>query len=173
MKSVALFIHKISHSLERMIVLILQFSVGVLILDLNVAVLSRYVLKYPVVGTQEIALILLAWMTFLGASLSIKQHSMVAVTLFLEKFGRFEKTAQVFIQAFIFIFSLLFLIYGFKWVTSPNVLQIKTSALQIPAWIPYCIIPISMIITMIFNIHNIFKILSGRSTDIKRGAEML
>jgi TRAP-type C4-dicarboxylate transport system permease small subunit len=155
-----------------MIVVILQFSVGVLILDLNLAVLFRYVLKLPIIGTQEIALFLLAWITFLGASLSIKHHSMVAVTILLEKLGKFEKGAQLFIQLFIFLFSLFFVIYGYQWVTSPNVLQIKTSALQIPAWIPYSIVPVSMIITMIFTIHNILQILFRNSSDFKWEEEM-
>ncbi|WP_126428756.1 TRAP transporter small permease [Brevibacillus marinus] len=173
MKSVAGLIENVSCLLDRLIVVILQVSVGVLILDLNLAVLFRYLLKLPIVGTQEIALFLLAWITFLGASLSIKHHSMVAVTIVLEKLGKFAKAAQVLIQIVIFLFSLLFLLYGYQWVTSPHVLQIKTSALQLPAWIPYSIVPVSMMITMIFALHNIIRIFSGNAAAGKREEEML
>lgn len=166
MNSIEVFISKISNFFERIIVIIIQLSVVVLIIDLNIAVLFRYVLKLPIVGSQEIALVLLAWITFLGASLSVKNHSMVAVTILLEKFGKMQTAARVGIQLLIFAFSLLFCVAGYSWVTSPNVLQIKTSALQIPAWIPYSIIPVSMLITMIFNIDNIFKLLLKPKQDI-------
>lgn len=154
-------ISKISHGFERVIILFIQFSVGVLILDLNIAVLFRYVLKSPIVGTQEIALVLLAWITFLGACLSVKNHSMVAVTFFYDKFGKYQTLAQIVIQLLILGFSLCFLVYSFQWVISPSVVQIKLPALQIPAWTTYSIIPLSMLITMIFNLDNIMKLIAS------------
>lgn len=154
-------ISKISHGFERVIILFIQFSVGVLILDLNIAVLFRYVLKSPIVGTQEIALVLLAWITFLGACLSVKNHSMVAVTFFYDKFGKYQTLAQIVIQLLILGFSLCFLVYSFQWVISPSVAQIKLPALQIPAWTTYSIIPLSMLITMIFNLDNIMKLIAS------------
>ncbi|RXT07001.1 TRAP transporter small permease [Ammoniphilus sp. CFH 90114] len=155
-------ISKISHCFERVIILFIQFSVGALILDLNIAVLFRYVLKSPIVGTQEIALVLLAWITFLGASLSVKNHSMVAVTFFFDKFGKFKRYVQILIQLLIFAFSASFFFYSYLWITSPSVLQIKLPALQIQAWITYSIVPLSMLITMIFNVDNILKLITTR-----------
>ncbi|WP_400163331.1 TRAP transporter small permease [Brevibacillus sp. TJ4] len=170
-------IAKISHGCERVIRLFIQVSVGVLILDLNISVFFRYVLQEPIVGTQEIALVLLGWITFLGACLSVRNHSMVAVTFFVEKFGAYQVVARIASQLLIFGFSICFFIYGYLWVTSPSVLQITMPALQIPVWISYSIIPVSMLITMVFTIDNIVRLLAewkgqANRPEQKQEAEM-
>lgn len=171
-------ISKVSHWCERVIILLIQFSVGVLILDLNISVLFRYVLESPIVGTQEIALVLLAWITFLGACLSVKNHSMVAVTFFVEKFGKYQMPAQIATQLLMFAFSICLFVYGYLWVSSPSVMQIKMPALQVPVWISYSIVPLSMLITMVFTIDNIMKMMANQKRqadglDQKQEAEML
>lgn len=161
-------IAKISHGCERVIILFIQFSVGVLILDLNISVVFRYVLEQPIVGTQEIALVLLAWITFLGACLGVKNHSMVAVTFFVDKFGKYKGYAEIATQLLMFGFSICFFVYGYQWVTSPSVVQIKMPALQIPVWISYSIIPLSMLITMIFTVDNMCKLIANQRLDANR-----
>lgn len=158
MKIVEGIVKNLSRIFERVVVISIQFSVGILILDLNIAVLFRYVFKMQMVGTSEIALYLLTCITFLGASLGIKNNSMVAITLLLDRFKKVYTGAKITIQLLILLFSLLFFYYGYNWITAPNVLTIKSSVLQIPVWIPYSLLPFSMVLTIIFCCDNIFKL---------------
>ncbi|WP_394233580.1 TRAP transporter small permease [Niallia oryzisoli] len=158
------WIEYISRIFEKMVIFIVQVSVGVLILDLNIAVLFR-IFKVQLVGTSEIALFLLAWITFLGASLSIKQGSMVAITVILERLkGHVSTSVQIIIQLFVLFFSCILFYYSFNWITAPNVQSTLSSALQIPMWIPYSIIPLSTLLTIIFCISNIVQLLKTEST---------
>ena len=158
------WIGHVSDYLEKLIIFIVQISVGVLILDLNLAVIFR-LFKIQLVGTSEIALFLLAWITFLGAAISIKQGSMVAITFILDKLkGNVSTAVQIIIQLFVLLFSSTLFYYGFNWVTAPNVQNTLSSALQIPMWVPYSIIPLSMFLTIIFCLNNIVQICK---TEIK------
>lgn len=173
MKTLEMLVDKISDYFERVVILIIQISVGALALDLILGVFFRYVLRIPIVGTHEIALFLLAWITFLGASLAIRYNSMVAITFLIEKMGRFYKPIQVIIQFLIFSFSILLLIYSSQWVLSPDVMNTKTPSLQISMWIPSSILPFSMLITSVFCINNIIKLLNSSNSNNSQETELL
>lgn len=147
---------RIINVLTKIIQTIVAISVGALALILIVNVFFRYVLRNPIIGADELALLLLVWITFLGVCLSIKERNMVAVTFLVEKFPRTISLAtQIFIQLSIFLFSVLFLFIGYNWVTSPSIINASSPALQIPIWIPYLLFPISMLIMAIFSLNNI------------------
>ena len=151
---------RIINVLTKIIQTIVAISVGALALILIVNVFFRYVLRNPIIGADELALLLLVWITFLGVCLSIKERNMVAVTFLVEKFPRTISLAtQIFIQLSIFLFSVLFLFIGYNWVTSPSIINASSPALQIPIWIPYLLFPISMLIMAIFSLNNIRLVL--------------
>jgi len=168
------WIGSVSNFLEKIVIFIIQVSVGALILDLNLAVLFR-LFKVQLVGTSEIALFLLAWITFLGASISIKQGSMVAITIILEKLkGQLSIAVQIIIQLFVLFFSCMLFYYSFIWVTAPNIQSTLSSALQIPMWVPYSIIPLSMFLTVFFSLNNIVQLFKAESktvSDYEHGLE--
>ncbi|WP_100407021.1 TRAP transporter small permease [Bacillus solitudinis] len=152
------YLGKISCFFERIIMYLCMMTVGTLCLDLILAVFSRYLFQKPIIVADELALLLLANVTFLGASLSVKRNEMVAVTILIERLGRFYWIAQAFIQALILLFSLLLLMYAYVWITSPNVINNTTAALGLPMWIPYLVFPFSMFTTCIFCLNNIQNI---------------
>jgi TRAP-type C4-dicarboxylate transport system permease small subunit len=156
------FLGKISNTFERITIFLLTFIVGALFIDLVVAVFSRYLFGFTIAAADEVALFLLAWMTFLGASLAVKRNEMVAVTFLVERLGKFSWILQIVIQMVIILFSLLLMGYGYKWVSSPAVAETIASASQVPMWVPYLIFPVSMILTCIFSVDNIFKITKDR-----------
>ena len=168
------WIGNVSNLLEKTSIFIVQFSVGALILDLNLAVIFR-LLKIQLVGTSEIALFLLAWITFLGASISIKKGSMVAITFIVDKLtGHLSHAVQIIIQLLVLFFSAMLFYYSFIWVTAPNIQNTLSSALQIPMWIPYSIIPLTMFLTVIFCLNNIVQLLKTESkavSDNQNGLE--
>jgi C4-dicarboxylate transporter DctQ subunit len=158
-------IQKISNVFERITVILIMISVAVLCLDLVVAVASRYIFKLPIIWADELAIVLLAWVTFLGASLSIKRNEMVAVTILIDRLDkRYLKLLQVFLQMIILAMTILFLIYGTRWVLAPETIGTKLSAMQISMWIPYSIFPITMLMTAVFCLDNIFRILRTKET---------
>ncbi|WP_227937409.1 TRAP transporter small permease [Alkalihalobacillus deserti] len=156
-------IERILNTLVKMVEYLVMLSVGLMSIIVIINVFFRYVLQMPIVGTEELALILLVWVTFLGASLGVRKREMVAVTFLIDKFPPFfYKVTQIFIQVSILLFSLLLLYFGYEWLTSSNVINSKSSALKIPLWIPYSVFPLSMFMITVFTLDNIRFLLKKR-----------
>ncbi|WP_180994206.1 TRAP transporter small permease [Bacillus sp. Marseille-P3661] len=152
----------VTNQLERITGLLCRISVGALCLVLILGVSARYIFNAPIVFADEVSMFLLAWATFLGASLSVRRNDMVAVTFLIDRLGGKVWAAQIFTQLIILLFSILMLVYGIMWVTSPDVYSNKAAASGIPMWIPYLIFPFTMLLTTIFSLDNIRKIIRRR-----------
>lgn len=60
----------------------------VMVIDILIQVFFRYVLKNPLVWTEELARFLLAWIVFLGASSAIHNWDNLRVTYFIDRFPK-------------------------------------------------------------------------------------
>lgn len=138
----------------KVIEFFIMISVGATGIILIANVIARYVLQKSIVGADEIALLLLVWITFLGACLQIRKRDMVAVTFLLDKLPpRLYRAMQILIQICILFFSIWFLYVGFEWLMSSS--STKSAALRLPLWIPNAIFPISMFVIIVFTLDNI------------------
>jgi C4-dicarboxylate transporter DctQ subunit len=145
--------------LEKTVKILAMLCVGSLTLILIASVILR-TLKIPFVGADELALFLLIWITFLGATLSFRNNELVAVTFLLEKCkNSTRKLLQITIQVITLLFCTILLYFSSTWFVSSNVMNSISAALQIPYWIPYSIFPIASILFIIFSIGNIKSII--------------
>lgn len=79
------FIHSLSeilHSIEKILAIILCIF---MLISLSLGVFYRYFLSSPLNWSDETAIFSLAWLTFIGGSMSIKRQNSAAVTLFMDK----------------------------------------------------------------------------------------
>ena len=154
---------KICNILERFVEFVAMISVGAMGLILILAVLFRYVFKSPLTGAEEVAMFLLAWLTFLGASIAIRRNEMVAVTFVLDVLPNgIKKSASILIQILIIGFSVILFYYGYTWLFSSNVMNATSAALRIPMWLPNLMFPLSMLIMTIFCLDNIRNLLKNK-----------
>jgi len=149
----------LAQKLEKIVKVLAMFCVGSMTLILIVAVILR-TFKIPFVGADELALFLLIWVTFLGATLSFRNNELVAVTFLLDRCNdSTQKLLKVAIQIIALLFSTILLYYSYTWFVSSNVMNSISAALQIPYWIPYSIFPIASFLFIIFSIGNIKSII--------------
>lgn len=83
---------------------------AVMFLDILMQVLFRYVLRNPLVWTEELARFLLAWMVYLGASSAVFNWENLRVTYFIEKL---PKKAFSVVEVVTKVLSLVLLVYVF------------------------------------------------------------
>ena len=63
-----------------------------MLFSLAAGVVYRYVLKSPLVWSDEVAIFSLIWLTFIGGSMSVKLGRTAVVTIFVDKFtGKVKK----------------------------------------------------------------------------------
>jgi TRAP-type C4-dicarboxylate transport system permease small subunit len=89
---------------------LLIFLAGLMTVTVSLQVVCRYLLKNPLVWTEELARYLMIWMAFIGASCIIKKWDNIYVDFFINKFKKKTRKIIMLIQKFI-IFGLL--IYSF------------------------------------------------------------
>ncbi|MCX5808399.1 MAG: TRAP transporter small permease [Proteobacteria bacterium] len=103
----------------------------------------RYTISYTFTWFNELANYTIIFCTYLGASIGVKygtHFSMEALTEYCpDKVSHLLKTAAYFISG---IVALLFVYYGTKHLFSLKSFGVKSSAMQIPMYIPYIPIPL-------------------------------
>jgi C4-dicarboxylate transporter, DctQ subunit len=107
----------------------------------------RYSVSYTFSWFQEFANYTIIFTTFLGASIGVKygvHFSMEALTQTTpDRVSHLLKAVAHFISG---VIVLLFIYYGFKHLSSLKSFDVRSSAMQVPMYIPYLPIPIFSII---------------------------
>jgi TRAP-type C4-dicarboxylate transport system permease small subunit len=75
-------------------------------LTIIVQVLFRYILKDPLIWTEELARYLMIWMAFVGASCVIKKWQNIYVDFFIDKLAPRRRRIAYFVQKLV-VFSVL------------------------------------------------------------------
>ncbi|WP_127599263.1 TRAP transporter small permease [Nitratireductor alexandrii] len=76
------------HAAKRLLVRIVQWLLMLMLLAITgvmfAQVIWRYLLQSPLVWSEELALLLMVWMTFLGSALMLERREHVAIDQFVE-----------------------------------------------------------------------------------------
>lgn len=145
---------KISDLFEKITVRMVACLLMILTFNVFFQVLSRHLIKMPMVWTEEIARFSFIWCAFLGASLAVKNKAHFAVQLLTERFKSLNKSFAVFVYLCMLIVAGVFLIQGIRYSImgldriSPTV-NIKM------IWI-YASIPISAFLMIFYILELLF-----------------
>jgi C4-dicarboxylate transporter DctQ subunit len=108
-----------------------------------VETLLRYSISYTFTWFNEVANYTIIFCTYLGASVGVKygtHFSMEALTEYCpDKVSHLLKTLAYFLSG---VMAVLFVYYGTKHLFSLKSFGVKSSAMQIPMYIPYIPIPL-------------------------------
>jgi TRAP-type C4-dicarboxylate transport system permease small subunit len=92
---------------QKMLIILAGLMMTVVILQ----VLTRYVLEYPLVWTEEAARYLLLWMVFIGTSCIIKRWDNINVDVFIKKLKEKNQRIMVMFQKFMLLGLLIYSFY--------------------------------------------------------------
>lgn len=150
-------------SFEKKLAIILMFAMAVIV---AAAVVFRYVFKEPLFWASEVSVFLLIYITFIGGSLGLKYKTQASVTLITDYLSeKINKWVAVLAHIFMLLFMAILLFYCFTWITSPSVAIQKSSAILLPMWIPYAILPIGLLFATIHLISNMVEIIKNQHID--------
>ena len=83
-------------------------------LDVLFGVVNRFIFKFSVSWTEELARFLMIWICMLGASIALKEGGHIGVTFFLMKLRKLKTTVITINYLLILIFVGTVTIWGFK-----------------------------------------------------------
>jgi len=101
---------------ERVVRYVTNTLMGLNIVLILTSVFCRYVLKNPIVWSEELAKFLLVWTVFLAASNLVRRWDNFRVTMVIEKFP----------PKFLFVFEAIIKLIAFAFITFLFVLALKS-----------------------------------------------
>ena len=150
---------KIVSKFEELIAVIGLSAMTVITL---VAVFFRYVLKDPIIWSEEAARYLMVWSTMLGISIATRQKAHLGIDIFISM-------APKKIQRGLEIFSTLMMIVMFVFLTVISVVFIQSAIrtgnvspmLRIPFYIIYLALPLGFGLGAIRSIQDLVDVIKG------------
>lgn len=156
---------RIFHSvMVKTLSLLLEVSMALLVLDVLLGVVSRYILGSQVPWTEELACLLLVWSSFFGIALAFDSRSHLGIDLIVNMMGDAPRKTAATIAHLVtltftvtaFLYGGCFLLHKAMYVT-PNVMP----ALHVKDAVMYLPIPVSGLFILYFEIHNFIADLRG------------
>lgn len=131
---------------------------GLIVASMFTIIIIQVVLRYVFSGgfswAEEITVFFMAWMTFLGSAIAIKQAEHISVDILVQKMPeRLRIIMQLISKAFILLFVSIFMYYGYLYAI--NSANYNSNVLNIPLVYPRVSIAIASFIMIIHLIHQL------------------
>ncbi|MGL5693696.1 MAG: TRAP transporter small permease [Peptostreptococcaceae bacterium] len=118
-------------------------------------VASRYVFNKPSTVTEELVLMCFVWMGLLGAAYVFGKQEHMRMSFLIDKFSeKNQNKIKLFSEVVVILFATLVLVFGGFRMSQLSMEQLSSS-LQIPMGYVYLALPLSGVITIIYNVLNI------------------
>jgi len=142
-----------------------------LVLDVWLGVLARYVLPFQITFTEELARYLMIWMALIAVSSGISHREHIGVLILFERFPpSVRKWLAVLFDVIVFIFFAIIFYYGIGMVERG--FSRFTMIESIPKAYPFMGVPLAALLACVqlalVAVHDLFTV--GNSTD-KNGME--
>jgi TRAP-type C4-dicarboxylate transport system permease small subunit len=105
-------------------------------------VVLRYGFNYTLAWSEEFVRIVIIYSTFIGASIAIKQRSMIRIDAIVQIFPKLKPGLTYYTNVLMLIFASMMIYYGYKMAELQYVTHQKTIIMQIPLSIIYAIMPV-------------------------------
>ncbi|MGH9339652.1 MAG: TRAP transporter small permease [Acidobacteriota bacterium] len=144
---------RIRQQVDRMLERIIIGLMGLSVLNVLWQVTTRSILRDPSSYTEELARFLLIWLSLLGAAYAVSKKVHLSIDLFTARWeGKKRLYSEIFIEASIFLFALLVMIFGgLRLVSITLALQQISAALQIQLGYVYLVVPLSGLLITFYS----------------------
>ena len=123
-------------------------------------VLNRNIFKIPLGWTEELSRFSMVWMALLGSELGLRKGKQMAVAAVVSKLPFVPKKIVECLGCIISgAFAGVSGYYALQFVASNITNGQIAPALNVPMWIVYLILPISLFLMFLFEVYNFFHIL--------------
>jgi TRAP-type C4-dicarboxylate transport system permease small subunit len=117
-------------------------AVAVALISLFVNVVLRYGFNYSLAWSEELVREVIIYTTFIGASVAVRQRSMIKIDASVQLLPRLKIPLTLFSHLATVVFALIMLVYGWKMAMLQLQTMQKTIILQIPYVYLYAILPL-------------------------------
>ncbi len=142
---------------------ILLFVVTMIgLIDLFIAVVLRYTIRYTLSSASEVMREVIIITTFIGLSLGVKNRAMLKIDVLPQIFPRLKKPLEFISNLGILIFAILVIYYGWQMVQQQAATHQTTIILRIPLQYLYLVLPVAGILMTIRVLQVIYEDIKGK-----------
>lgn len=161
---------KIKETLVKVLETVVITVMAVLVIDVVWQVFTRFVLRNPSSWTEELATMLLIWISLLGASVALIRKGHLGVDYFVNKLGAGPRSiVDIFIYAMVGFFSASVMIAGgirLVWLTLMTHQVSPAMGIRM-GWV-YLALPLSGFFMLVFCIESILERLKDLRMSINK-----
>jgi TRAP-type C4-dicarboxylate transport system permease small subunit len=145
---------KVSDTIDKFIRMILAIMLSVMIVVVLFGVINRFLLKFPISWTEEVARFLMTWICMLGSTIAIKDGTHVAVLYFVSKFDiKYRHKIALLNHILIIGFLAIPAFYGIKLCISQA--GQLSPALRISMFFPFLSVPFGSLVMILHEFVNL------------------
>ena len=150
---------KLNNLLIKALEITVMLVTALLVLDVLWGVFTRYVMNNQSPWTEELARMLLIWVSLLGASIGFIRKSHLGVDYFVGKLSdKMQMLGQIVVYLLVAVFVSFAMIYGGSMLVSSTLAKGQPlQALHFEKGYVYLVVPISGFFIVIFSIETIIK----------------
>lgn len=142
-------------------------ALGVTTVSIILEIICRYIFRFPLNWTVELAMFLLSWVTFIGASILLKRQGHIRINLLLESVS---PVTMELIE--ILIESILLIALSIMFINAIEVFHIQNFTRTVTLHIPrgYFVLPLILasVSMFLFTIQSISKRIESLSRLLKK-----
>ena len=147
--------------LDRTLKYALTLLSAILTVSVFLQVLIRFVFKYPLPWTEEIARIAFVYCVFVGATIAVRENSHLSVDFLLVILPKGVARAAVFLGMLLVGVFLAFVTWqGIVLVMATGVQM--SPVMQVPFKYLYLIVPVSGAIMLLYLVSNMLALIRGK-----------
>lgn len=154
-----------SKLLDKILGTILEILMVIMVLVVILQVLARYAIKIPIPWTEESARYMLAYMTFVGSAIALREGKHIVVHFLYERLpSGYKRSFDLLFHVLILLFLLAILWGGLKLIE--GAWDVPTASMP---WFTmgqiYLILPVGLVIMIWYEMGLLWEGLKGRKAD--------
>lgn len=162
----------VKNGIDRVLTWVCVVLFAALVLDVMWQVITRQILNNPSAWSEELAKYLFIWLGLFGAALVFGERGHVAVDLLVQRSPRkVQVVLMTLTQLAILAFALLVLVWGGIRVSNLAWDQNLTGLPVNVGWL-YTALPISGVLTALYTVYHLVRIVTGAEAPIDPDAEL-
>jgi TRAP-type C4-dicarboxylate transport system permease small subunit len=134
------------------------------LLSLFANVVLRYGFNYTLAWSEELVRIVIIYSTFVGASVAVKQRSMIKIDAIVQIFPKLKPGLTFYSNILMLIFACMMIFYGYKMTQLQFLTNQKTIIMQIPLVVIYSIMPVMGVMVFIRTVQVMIQDIRTRHT---------
>lgn len=152
-------IRKLREILDRLLGAVTVFLFVLMTVVGSYQIITRYFFNRPSTVSEELLTYSFTWMSLLAAAYVFGRRDHMRMSFLADKItGKSRDTLEIGIEALVFLFAGIVMLYGGIRITRLTMSQV-TASLQIPMGYVYLAIPLSGALIMIYNVMNIVEMI--------------